>query len=186
MDNISGLAFEDMYYGPFYLLYALFIIIPSLAMTARRLHDVGKSGWMILISLVPVIGGIWLFVLSVTDSSPGENEYGPNPKETDPVSSASNTTHPPAAANNNRLGDTLILIVCIWLFVVQLFWTIIQRMSSSYFGDWIDVVSKTTNYVWPFIPLGLAFAVNDKSKKTVVIILGGIYMIYGLYRVITM
>jgi len=61
-------------------LYALAILIPGLAVTVRRLHDIGKSGWMLLIGLIPVIGTIWLLVLMVTDSKPGDNKYGPNPK----------------------------------------------------------------------------------------------------------
>jgi uncharacterized membrane protein YhaH (DUF805 family) len=62
-------------------LYSLALIIPSLAVTVRRLHDIGKSGWWYFISIVPVIGGIWLLVLLCTDSEPGLNQYGPNPKE---------------------------------------------------------------------------------------------------------
>lgn len=68
-------------YGIFYFLYALVILIPGLAVSVRRLHDVGKSGKMILLSFIPIVGAIWLLVLLVTDSNPGENEYGPNPKE---------------------------------------------------------------------------------------------------------
>ena len=64
----------------FYILYALAVLIPGVAVAVRRLHDVGKSGWMILIALIPLIGAIWLIVLYVTDSNPGDNEYGPNPK----------------------------------------------------------------------------------------------------------
>lgn len=81
LDNILGTAIEDVGYGLFYFLYALAVLIPSLAVAVRRLHDIGKSGWMILISLIPIIGGIWLLVLLVTNSNPGENEYGANPKE---------------------------------------------------------------------------------------------------------
>lgn len=62
------------------LLYVLISIIPTLALIVRRLHDVGKSGWFYFISIVPIIGSIWLFVLLVTDSDFGQNEYGPNPK----------------------------------------------------------------------------------------------------------
>ncbi|MGB2554289.1 MAG: DUF805 domain-containing protein [Flavobacteriaceae bacterium] len=67
--------------GILYLVYALFVFIPGVAVAVRRLHDVGKSGWMLLIALIPVIGAIWLLVLYLTDSNPGENKYGPNPKE---------------------------------------------------------------------------------------------------------
>ncbi|MFT4943992.1 MAG: uncharacterized membrane protein YhaH (DUF805 family) [Flavobacteriales bacterium] len=80
-DNVFGIAIEGIGYGPIYLLYVLAMMIPSLAVAVRRLHDVGKSGWMILISLIPIIGGIWLLVLFVTDGNPGENEHGANPKE---------------------------------------------------------------------------------------------------------
>lgn len=62
-------------------LYSLAVLIPGLAVTVRRLHDIGKSGWMILIVLIPIVGMIWLLVLTVTDSALGENEYGPNPKQ---------------------------------------------------------------------------------------------------------
>ena len=66
--------------GIIYGLYILAMLLPGLAVLVRRLHDVGKSGWMIFITLIPLIGGIWLIVLLVTDSNPGDNEYGPNPK----------------------------------------------------------------------------------------------------------
>lgn len=62
------------------LIYALAIIIPSLAVCVRRLHDTGKSGWWILIGLIPIIGGIVLLIFMVLDSEPGSNQYGPNPK----------------------------------------------------------------------------------------------------------
>ncbi len=62
-------------------IYSLAILVPSLAVAVRRLHDVGKSGWMLLVGLIPFIGSIWLLVLYCTDSQPGDNEYGPNPKE---------------------------------------------------------------------------------------------------------
>ena len=64
-----------------YAIYALAVLIPHLAVSVRRLHDVGKSGWMCFIALIPLIGAIWLLVLMLTDSNPGENEYGANPKE---------------------------------------------------------------------------------------------------------
>jgi len=61
-------------------LYSLFVLIPGLAVTIRRLHDTGRSGWWILIVLVPVIGGLVLLVFMFLDSDAGDNEYGPNPK----------------------------------------------------------------------------------------------------------
>lgn len=80
LDNVLGITADGIPYGPIYGLYVLAILIPSIAVGVRRLHDVGKSGWFYLIAFVPLIGGIWLLVLFVTDSTPGTNEYGPNPK----------------------------------------------------------------------------------------------------------
>jgi uncharacterized membrane protein YhaH (DUF805 family) len=59
----------------------LITIVPSLAVAVRRLHDTNKSGWWMLIILIPIIGWIWIIVLLATDSTPGANKYGPNPKE---------------------------------------------------------------------------------------------------------
>jgi uncharacterized membrane protein YhaH (DUF805 family) len=64
-----------------FVIYYLASIIPNLAVTVRRLHDIGNSGWWILISLVPFIGGFWLLILLCTDSQPSSNQWGANPKD---------------------------------------------------------------------------------------------------------
>jgi len=80
LDNLLGISFGDIPYGPIYALYGLAVFIPGLAVVVRRLHDIGKSGWWILIGLIPIIGSIWILVLLVTDSESGTNKWGPNPK----------------------------------------------------------------------------------------------------------
>ena len=67
------------------IVYLLAVIIPSIAVAARRLHDTGRSGWWQLIALIPIIGAIWLIVLLCLDSNQGDNVYGPNPKMVAPV-----------------------------------------------------------------------------------------------------
>lgn len=62
-------------------LYSLAVFLPSIAVGFRRLHDIGKSGWWMLLCLIPIIGWVWLIILFATDSNPGENMYGKNPKE---------------------------------------------------------------------------------------------------------
>ncbi|MGI5231926.1 DUF805 domain-containing protein [Actinoallomurus sp. CA-142502] len=62
------------------LIYALAVLIPSIAVGVRRLHDTGRTGWWTLIGLIPIIGTIILIVFLATDGQPGDNEYGPNPK----------------------------------------------------------------------------------------------------------
>jgi len=81
LDSVFGIAIEGVGYGPLYGIYALVLFIPGLAVAVRRLHDIGKSGWMLLITLIPLIGVIWLLVLLLTDSNSEENLYGANPKE---------------------------------------------------------------------------------------------------------
>ena len=92
------------------IIYYLVVLIPSLSVAVRRLHDVGKSGWFLLLGVVAsfiggsllfifptnvgvatvagglmgimsIIFGIWIFILFCSNSKPGENKYGPNPKE---------------------------------------------------------------------------------------------------------
>lgn len=65
------------------VIYSLAIIIPSLAVTVRRLHDIDKSGFWIFIDFVPIIGGIWLLILLCTEGSSVANQYGVDPKMAD-------------------------------------------------------------------------------------------------------
>ena len=62
-------------------LYTLAVIIPSIAVSVRRLHDTERSGAWLLIAFVPLIGTIVLLVFMVQDSKPDQNQYGANPKE---------------------------------------------------------------------------------------------------------
>jgi len=81
LDNAFGTTITGEGYGAIYFLYTLAIIVPALAVTVRRLHDVGKSGWFLLIVLIPIVGAIWLLVLACTAGDAGKNAYGPNPKK---------------------------------------------------------------------------------------------------------
>ena len=61
-------------------IYSLGVLLPSVAVTVRRLHDIGRSGWWALLMVVPVVGALILVVFALQDSQPEANEYGPNPK----------------------------------------------------------------------------------------------------------
>ncbi|WP_429910913.1 DUF805 domain-containing protein [Glycocaulis sp.] len=61
-------------------LFALGSLIPGIAVGVRRLHDTGRSGWWLLIGLIPLVGFIVLIIFFVMDSQPGVNQHGPNPK----------------------------------------------------------------------------------------------------------
>lgn len=61
-------------------LYSLFVLLPLIALGIRRLHDTGRSGWWLLINLIPLIGYIIFLVFLFQDSQENDNQYGPNPK----------------------------------------------------------------------------------------------------------
>jgi uncharacterized membrane protein YhaH (DUF805 family) len=63
-----------------YLLYTLAMLVPGVTVSVRRLHDTGRSGWWLLIALVPLVGAIVLLVFLAQDSQRGDNEFGANPK----------------------------------------------------------------------------------------------------------
>jgi uncharacterized membrane protein YhaH (DUF805 family) len=70
-------------------LYGLAVVIPSLAVGVRRLHDTSRSGWWLLIGLLPFVGALILLVFFVLDSTPGTNRFGPNPKSEEPAAGPS-------------------------------------------------------------------------------------------------
>lgn len=91
--------------GALSTLYCLATLLPSIAVSVRRLHDSGRSGWWLLLAFVPFFGGLALLVLMLLDSQPGTNQYGPNPKGRS--SNAPPTVSSPTAADIR--GDRPIL-----------------------------------------------------------------------------
>lgn len=79
LDTVMGSSLAGTPYGMIYLLYVLVTFLPGLALTVRRLHDTEKTGWWVLISIIPIIGSIWLIVYLATEGTKGENKYGPDP-----------------------------------------------------------------------------------------------------------
>ena len=63
-------------------LYTLAILIPFLAVSVRRLHDTNRSGWRVLLGLIPLIGHLIVLVFMTQNGQPHENQYGPDPKAT--------------------------------------------------------------------------------------------------------
>jgi uncharacterized membrane protein YhaH (DUF805 family) len=67
--------------GIFGIIVGLALFLPGLAVAVRRLHDTDRTGWWVLIGLVPLVGAIVLLVFMVSDSKPGTNRFGASPKE---------------------------------------------------------------------------------------------------------
>ena len=80
IDGMFGTFNAESAIGVLSSIYVLAVFLPAIGVTIRRLHDTDRSGWWILISLIPVIGAIWVFVLLVLDGTAGQNQYGPDPK----------------------------------------------------------------------------------------------------------
>ncbi|RYB90471.1 DUF805 domain-containing protein [Nocardioides oleivorans] len=79
LDNVLGTDFGSGN-GLIGTIASLALLVPNLAVGARRLHDTGRSGWLQLLWIIPIIGWIILIVWFASDSKPGDNQYGPNPK----------------------------------------------------------------------------------------------------------
>ncbi|WP_432085863.1 DUF805 domain-containing protein [Streptomyces sp. bgisy095] len=73
LDNVLGIQILS-------IIYTLAVFLPALGVSVRRLHDTGRSGWWILIALVPLVGGIVLLVFNCLEGEQQQNAYGPNPK----------------------------------------------------------------------------------------------------------
>jgi len=80
LDYAIGKILTPVPFGIIFSIYALLVFLPCLSVFVRRMHDVGKSGWFVLLSFIPVIGTVWLLALCITEGNAKRNEYGPNPK----------------------------------------------------------------------------------------------------------
>jgi uncharacterized membrane protein YhaH (DUF805 family) len=78
-NNFRLIIDRDMGIGLLSSIYSLAILLPAIAVSIRRLHDIGKSGKWIFIAFVPIIGGFWLLYLLINKGEEGNNQYGDEP-----------------------------------------------------------------------------------------------------------
>ena len=81
VDSVTGSFNPSAGLGLLGGIFTLAMLIPSIAVSFRRLHDTDRSAWWLLIGLVPFIGVIVLLIFFALDSQPGTNRFGPNPKD---------------------------------------------------------------------------------------------------------
>lgn len=84
IEGLAGIAPEmgEMGFSVLAGIYTLAVLLPSIGVSIRRLHDTGRSGWWLLIGLIPLIGAIIILIYMVPNSQEGTNQYGPSPKNT--------------------------------------------------------------------------------------------------------
>jgi len=170
LDNILGIANESLGYGPVYGVYALGLLIPVLAVTVRRLHDVGKSGWMIFIVFIPFVGAIWLIVLLASKGNPEKNKFGEEPEDL-------HIDYP--------VTDEIIFVYILWAFLMHALLGILERvitLSISPFSH--QTVLIFFNVVAGSFPLALALVVKNKSKRILLVIFGVLILLYNIYIVV--
>jgi uncharacterized membrane protein YhaH (DUF805 family) len=80
VDGLVGTVDVASGLGVFSSIFLLATFIPSISVAVRRLHDTDRSGWWLLIGLVPLVGSIVILVFTLLDGTPDQNQYGPNPK----------------------------------------------------------------------------------------------------------
>lgn len=175
MDNIFETTAGELPYGLFYFLYVLAIFIPGLAVSVRRLHDVGKSGWMYLIIFIPLVGAIWLLVLMVTDSDPGDNEYGPNPKLGN-INDVNVDTE-----RRINTSDMLVFLSIAYWFTVNLVNFIIQKLVDNWYDTPAKYFQIASNIIFAIIPIIFALSVRNKKLKIIAIILSALISVRILY-----
>ena len=87
--QVSGGGMMTTVGGGLLLLFGVGTIIPSLAVSIRRMHDQDKSGWFLLLALIPLLGGLVVLVFMCLEGTKGPNRFGPDPKgEADPATFA--------------------------------------------------------------------------------------------------
>ena len=176
LDHLMGLTEGERPFGIVSILYSLAVLIPELAVTVRRLHDIGKSGWMILITLIPVAGAIWLLVLTLTDSDPKENKYGAIPADATDDDSI-----------NEPRVDIIILLIIIWDFFVRSFWFVMPKLIPEFYTmESSRSLNMIISLISMVIPVFLISIVRNKSKQVVLYILVTLYLMYGAYEVGTL
>lgn len=102
-DDID-LFLENAGLGPVGALWSIAVFLPSLSLIVRRLHDTGRSGWWILIALVPIAGAIVLFVFTLFGSDPVSNRYGSSHLEETVGEDVANPSGSVSSTNRSRLS----------------------------------------------------------------------------------
>jgi len=162
--------------GLFSLLYQLITLIPSFSIAVRRLHDSGRSGFMLFIGLIPFIGSIWLLILFVLPSEKEDSAYGEY--RADVLDSEIDIK-----AFDHKKADKAILIFLSWLVFTSLFWRIATLLEIiSFYGKSYMIVLILQALISGALTVNLATALKENSKRAAGLVIAIILVLVELYR----
>lgn len=175
VDLLFNIGFKEYGFGPFYLLYVIIAFLPGLALTVRRLHDVDRNGYFILIALLPVLGFIWLLVLFLMKGNEDENDYGEKPINENIGS----------FINDDKTNNSILIICLFWLLINKVYWIILSKyLEDFYKNEFFKQFNEIINSIWMFFPLLLSLTIKNSKWKIVLIICSMIYMVYSFYELV--
>ncbi|HEX8561734.1 MAG TPA: DUF805 domain-containing protein [Flavobacterium sp.] len=178
LDNILGVTFGNSIYGPVYIAYSLFVFVPGLAVAVRRLHDTGRSGWMLLIGLIPIIGAIWLFVLLAMEGNDRDNPYGTSEVQNDNDGSF-------LTANKN--SDSILIGVVAFILVSSAFWHIAPTFSAQFYEmNWYRYPAAVVGIISGALPAVLGMLIQKKNLRLAALVVGGAYFCFNMYKAVQM
>jgi uncharacterized membrane protein YhaH (DUF805 family) len=178
LDKRLNLTFGNLLLGVFSLQYFSVTLIPRLAVTTRRLHDIGKSGWWILISLIP-FGGIPLLLFLIENSKKEENQYGLNPKQYDEFEESYKYDELAKYEKKDKIKGaavSLLIASIIWILTIVsnklLFLYLYPRYESiNWYADFyskfniLEVIIFNLGSIMPVLFLLFAIILLSQSEK---------------------
>lgn len=128
IDGVIGTIDLESGMGLLSGIYSLAVLIPSIAVSVRRLHDTNRSGWWFLLYLIPFIGGLILLIFMVMDSQQSDNQYGPNPKP------------------DNETGPNSGVVIAVVTIVVIVVIGILAAIAIPAYQDYVERAKQTESH----------------------------------------
>ncbi len=174
LDLIFDLGIKKYGFGFLYSTYVILSFVPGLALAVRRLHDLDKNGWFLLLGLIPIVN-FYLIALMCTKSNEEGNAYGEKPANSDIDE----------FINDDKTCSIIVIISIVWLFINKLSWTIILKTVDEYYkNEYFKYYSEFNGLTWSFFPLFLSLAVKNRSWKIVLLICSLLYMLLNFYELV--
>lgn len=184
LDHTLDLVIHGTFYGPIYLIYLTITFIPGLSLAVRRLHDVGKSGWMLLLAFIPIIGALWLLYLFVSPGIQNHTEQKVHTEYGEPLDADLNFHQSKGLPTNTTKGDTILLVSVGWMLFSRIFWSLLPKVNMEFYrSTYFDSVYIVSLIISSAMLVTMSAAIYDKNKKTIVLFMGILDCFYGIYEI---